>query len=482
MMDVRRVYARGLSLLSLSFVDFGTPFVRMIILARFLNLRELGFASALVATYATFEQITDIAMYRFVLSSPREDYEDALAAAHALSFLRGCIVGTLALLAAPMAAYLLSLSSNWTSFAWLALIFFIRSFEHLAPKVAERDYHYGAQFKVSFIANLLGLLALVATAMYSHDHSALLASLIAMATGTVVASHVLAGHRYRIKFRSPFFKKAWNYGYPLMFNGFGLSLTGQGDRLVVGALLGLPVLGVYSVVLLVSVIPTSMLFKIMGTINFAAFRNASVATGQFQARLRLYARCVPLIAACYMLGLLALFNIAVPMAFGRQFEVSNWDLTLLSTGAFFKIVRTEPFTSLLFHEMKTKTLAMATQSTIFGLLIGTTLTYFYRSLESMLIGRLVGEMIGLCFTLCLTVKSFRAALWDYLLSLTVALTVVLLASSTMSMSSIGERPVLNFGVMSVFGFSILAWASVALPDLFHQGYGSRRQVLPPKSA
>ncbi len=314
--------------------------------------------------------------------------------------------------AAPGIAYMLSLSTDWTSFAWLSAIIFIRSLEHLAPKVAERDYRYGAQFKVSLVANGMGLLALVATAVSSHGHNALLASLFAQMIGTVLASHILAGQPYRMKIRSPYFKGAWNYGYPLMLNGLGLALTGQGDRLMVGALLGLPALGVYSVVLLVSVIPTSMLFKIMGTINFAAFRNASVPTGQLEARLRLYARFVPLIAACYALGLLGFLNIAVPLAFGTQFAVSNWSLILLSAGAFFKIVRTEPYTSLLLHEMKTRTLALASQSTVFGLLIGTMLTFAYRSLEAALVGRLIGEMIGLCATIYLTSVSFRAALSD----------------------------------------------------------------------
>ena len=481
MVTIRAVYGKALSLCSLSTVEFGTPLIRMLILSRFLNLHELGFASALAATYSTFEQITDIAIYRFVFSSPRADYEEALASAHALSLLRGCIVAALAFVAAPGIAYMLSLSADWTSFAWLSIIILARSFEHLAPKVAERDYRYGAQFKVSFVANGVALVALVATAVHSHNHNAVLASLSAQVIGTVVASHILAEQPYRLKVCSPYFKGAWKYGYPLMFNGLGLALSGQGDRLMVGSLLGLPVLGIYSVVLLVSVVPTSMIFKIMGTISLAALRNASATTGQFEARLRLYGRFVPLIAACYALALLALFNIAVPLAFGSQFAVSNWVSILLSGGAFFKIVRTEPFTSLLLHEMKTGTLALANQSAVIGLLIGTILAFAYRSLEAALVGRLIGEMIGLCVTIYLTSVSFRSALSDYLMSMTASFAIVLLECGTMLTTLISQRPMSNLVLVGVCVVSILVWASVILPALFHESYSSHHETPPAKS-
>ena len=293
MMSGRSIYARAISLISLGALDFGTPFVRMVILARFLTLPELGFASALAATYSTFEQITDIAIYRFVFSSPRAEYENALASAHALSVLRGCVVASLALLAAPAIACVLSLCSDWSDFAWLSAIIFTRSFEHLGPKVAERDYRYGPQFKAGLIGNSLALATLVATVSYTHSHDAMLASLFAQIAGTVVGSHVLADQPYRLRLRSPQFIKAWTFGYPLMFNGLGLAFAGQGDRLMVGALLGLPALGLYSVVLLVVVIPISVLFRIITTVNTAAFYNASVPSGQFEARLRLYACSVP---------------------------------------------------------------------------------------------------------------------------------------------------------------------------------------------
>jgi hypothetical protein len=95
-----------------------------------------------------------------VFSTPRQDYDEALASAHALSALRGVTVGLLAVAASPLIAGIMSLRSDWPDFAILGGIIVIRSLEHLGPKLAARDYRYGAQFKMNLIANGLGLLAL----------------------------------------------------------------------------------------------------------------------------------------------------------------------------------------------------------------------------------------------------------------------------------------------------------------------------------
>ncbi len=148
--------AKGYSLFSLTVLESTLPFVRMMILSRALPLRELGFVSALTATLSTFEQMTDFAIYRFLFSVRREKYEEALASAHTLSVLRGVVVGSLAVAAGPLIARGLSLSENWLDFSLLGLVIFIRSFDHLAPRVAERDYRYGVQLKVSGIAYAAG--------------------------------------------------------------------------------------------------------------------------------------------------------------------------------------------------------------------------------------------------------------------------------------------------------------------------------------
>ena len=73
--------------------------------------------------------------------------------------------------------------------------------------------------------------------------------------GLVVATRLFATTPYRWRFRTPLFARAFYFGYPLTFNGLGLAVSAQADRFLVGAMLGLPALGIYSVLMLVTAVP-----------------------------------------------------------------------------------------------------------------------------------------------------------------------------------------------------------------------------------
>ena len=157
-------------------IDSGVPFIRMMMLSHFLDLRELGFASLLTAVYSSFELITDINISRFVISAPRENYEEALAAAHALSALRGLMLALAIVVLSPFIAAAFSLGFQWPSFAALGLIVFLRSLEHLGPRIAEREYRYAPQLKVVTVSYGMGLAALFGTIFVFANHLALIAS------------------------------------------------------------------------------------------------------------------------------------------------------------------------------------------------------------------------------------------------------------------------------------------------------------------
>lgn len=430
---------RGSPLLFISGLEVGFPFIRMLALSHFLDLRELGFASLLAATYATFEQVTDIAVYRFVISAPREVFAEALASAHALAVLRGLVVATLALVAAPFLARGFSVGSDWPSFAALGLLIMLRSAEHIGPRIAERDYRYDVQLKVALIAYASSLSALAAAILLHPNHDAITASLLGQVLGQVIASHVLAGTPYRLKFRSPHFVGAFRFGYPLMFNGLGLAFSTQGDRFLVGAMLGLPALGVYSVLLLVAVAPISSIIRVANSVTVAMLINAAGKQQALTARLSQMARVMPAVATIYATGIVTLMNIVVPVVFGTKFSASRWMLILLASAAFTRIVRVEPGTSVLLYQSRTKRLALANVSVMSGILFAYLFVLWNSVIETAVLGRLGGELLGLGVMILLTRKAFGSALVGFLRSLGLGLAVLVAMTPIVFATGVGQR-------------------------------------------
>jgi O-antigen/teichoic acid export membrane protein len=392
---LQNLVTRGSALVVIYAFDLGLTAVRMVILSHFLDLRELGFASLLAALYATLEQVTDVAMYKFVLSSPREDYEEALAGAHALSVLRGLIVGLIGVAIAPLVAEAFHLGAEWPSFAALGLVVFVRGFEHLEPRVAERDYQYGPQAKIAAVSDVAAVAALIAGIALKQGANSLVLSLLAQMLTFAACSRQVSKTRYRLRFRSPLFKRAFRFGYPLMVNGVGVAVGSQADRYLVGAMLDLPALGLYSVLTLATTVPSSVVTRVIQVISMTALFNAGRDERMFEARLRLASCVIPVLAGFLALGILTLMNDVVPLVFGHKFVASRLMVILLAFAVFVRVARNDPGTSLLLTEGRTRRLALANLFVMSGIVFSIVFLCLSRTIEAGVAGRLAGEIIGL---------------------------------------------------------------------------------------
>ena len=454
-MQIFSLVGKGNLLLLISTLEVGTPFARMLIITHFLNLSEVRRGS-----YCNIQYVRVGDRFRNLpvcFSAPRSEYRDALSGAQGLAVVRGLVVGGAAVAAGPVLAGLLSVSTHWADFSVLGIAVAIRSFENLAPRVAERDYHYGPQLTVTVVSSILAIAALFAGARWRHDHIAIIMSLFAQMIGLVVTSHLVAGTPYRPKFRTPQFRAAFNFGYPLAINGIGLALSSQADRLLVGAMLGMPSLGLYSIVVLAITVSSAMIARIVTTFSLSALHNAAPTPKIFDARLRLAAAVYPLIFSAYAITILTM-NIVVQKAFGPEYEVSKIGLLLLGSAAFVRMTRGDPFASLLMHAGRTKRLAAGNITSILSLVFIAGFMYINRSNKSAYLGRLVGELLGLGMTLYLSRHLFQVARADHTMSMAIGVAAIAVVGFACLNTSVGTDLVLS---LTTFGLSLLILASVA---------------------
>jgi O-antigen/teichoic acid export membrane protein len=463
----------------ISLIEYGTPLFRMIVLSHGLSLPELGFASILTATYSSFEQFTDFAISRFLFSVKREDHVAALAGAHGLSILRGIVVCLLALAAAPFIARAMGLADHVFDFLILAPAILIRSFEHLAPRVAEREYKYGAQFKAALAANLAAFIGLTITVVLYSSHIALIVSIYLQNTVYVIATHILAEESYVRSFFSKWFKQAIGFGLPLMVNGIGLALSFQGDRFIVGYLVDLSELGVYSVAILATTFPASLLSRFTGTVLLAALYNAHQDNPeQHSLRLRFAGHFLPLVNAAVQIGLLYFLNFACTTVFGKNFSFPDTTVWLLIIGAFFRLSRGEPFVGMLLHLGKTRQLAIGNFASISSLPFAFALGSIYHSIDAMLVGRLLGEIVGYAVTLWVSRASFAPALKDHAISMLISLGVMGLAIAAYTVPAVHDSLLVRAGVTVLFLLAIAIYGYFDIIPKLVLAFPSAAQRLP----
>jgi O-antigen/teichoic acid export membrane protein len=460
-----RALFRTLPLVMVSGMEVGMPFVRMLALSHALSLRELGLASLLTAAYGTYEQISDLSIYRYVLSAPREAFQEALAGAHALAVTRGVVVSAIAVALSYPMALIFNSGQDWESFALIGVITFVRPFEHLQPRIAERDYNYGIQLKVSLVANTVSLAALAASLLIAPSHVAIIASLLGFSVGEVAASHWLSSEPYRLRFRSPEFIKAFKFGYPLIAGGVGVAVSSQADRFLVGGMLGLEALGVYAVLTLAALVPISMVYRILNTVTVAILINAEERSGVLLARLKLAGRIVPIVAGAYAIGVATLLNIVVPLVFGTKFVGSRAMVAWLAICAFVRIVRIEPGNSILLYRGRTKRLAIANLVALSSVPLTYLSIRIWGNMEAAVGGRAAGEFLGLLVMLSVIRQAYGTALRDNVASMFATACLVALTCASVVATPVGAALGPSLAVLAAYFAASAAWLAAFAPRL-----------------
>lgn len=471
-------------LAALSVTEMSVAFIRMFILTHLLGPYEFGFSAALSAAYATVEQMTDTGLYRFVLAAPRERYKSALATAHGIALLRGILVAALFVAIAYPTSCTMIACGDWTSFIWLAPVSLIKSFENLELRVYERDYRYWPQLAAAIGSNVCGLGTMLLIGWETGDHRAFLAYMIVQSLTFVAITHILAKSRFSVLLRGPMTRDALDFSIPLMANGIGLAILTQGDRLLAAVMLGVETLGLYAVLFLTAYVPTAALFRLIGPVLFAGLINSAGDRPLYLIRLKLYSRAVPVLAAVYALGWLALGSSLIPAVFGSRFVVNEVEVLLVGMIVFFRICRTEPASELLLQTHNTRRLALVNQVPVVGLGIAALLTWIHPALESLLIGTSLGEFICLVATLAGARKAWGSA-WSTAIAWCgmMAMFPALVGLSFVYLGEVAnDHLVTRIAIAASCAVLVCTIAGFALIGLIRTGYGKGAGVRPVASS
>jgi O-antigen/teichoic acid export membrane protein len=282
---------------------------------------------------------------------------------------------------------------------------------------------------------------------------------------------VFAGNdqKYRVQFRSKLFWQGLKFGFPLMINGIGIAAAVQGDRFIVGGLLGLAEVGIYSVMILVATTPLKLMNRLTSTVLFALLYNAPEGE-LYNSRLRIAARSMALTSALYAIGVLVLLNEVVPLVFGPQFVLSHTATIFLALNMFFCCARSDPFTSMLLQAGETSRLAAANFPTTSAVVFEFALLLIFRNLEAVILGRLLGELVGFATTMVMTRRLFRAARRDYAVTLTAAGGLLLIVIALSFTSGVGHNLLQSCAALAasvaICGFWAYRFTSPLLPVAF----------------
>lgn len=397
--------ARG-SILSLApIVEYGSRFLRTVVLSRLLVSDEFGISVAIATVLSIAGLVTDLSLDKFVVVNTSQDKSQTLAAVHVLSIARGFLLSSILLVTASSAASIFGIPQFAGSFTIAALYPIVGSFAHLGIKQVQQQYQFVPETIAQIITQISAVAAAIVAAYFLRDHRAILVSFFTEAVVYTIASQMLARTNYRLWPDRATLRAASNFGLPLVINGIGLAALSQFDRMLVGSWLGVQTLGAYAVILSLSTFPMSFIFRIFYPIA-AAVLLESKNTPLHETRPALLLFIAEAVAVLYALFVALTLDWLTPFIFGDSFHVTQGVHLLLVVIVFLRVLRGSAPTMFLLVAGRTRELALLNLVSGIGIVCAFWLLHYSLSLEAVLFGQLIGDFLA--SVLMLYMSSMRA--------------------------------------------------------------------------
>ncbi|MEM7644181.1 MAG: oligosaccharide flippase family protein [Pseudomonadota bacterium] len=275
-----------------------TIFARNLLLAAMLPVGDYGIAATFAIAMAAIEMASALGVQQQIVQARDGDDPKLQAALHGFQILRGVFAAAiLVAMSGPLARFLGIPEVAW-AYAVLAAVPLIQSFQHLDIYRFSRDERFLPVALSGVVPNLLALTLAGMLAWLLGDWRAMLWSLLFQATCLVVITHVLADRPWRLRADAATWRRVLAFGVPLLVNGVILFVVLQGDKLIVGRVLGMDALGVFALATTLTLTPALVIAAALQTVLLPRLSRARDA-GTLSAAIR------PAIAASCAAGGLA---------------------------------------------------------------------------------------------------------------------------------------------------------------------------------
>lgn len=189
------------------------------------------------------------------------------------------------------------------------------------------------------IAQVAGLVAMIAWALVDRSVLALVAGALTTNVVRMVLSHTyLPGIRNRFTWERPAAQTLVRFGRWIFVSTLLTFLAGQADRLVFGRLVPLDRLGVYYIGVVIATLPSEALSRLSMQIIFPVYSRVRERDGHFRDVFESIRTPLMILAAWAFAGLIAGGPTAVDLLYDDRYQEAGWAVQLLAAGGFLLVL------------------------------------------------------------------------------------------------------------------------------------------------
>ncbi len=232
---------------------------RNILIANYISVEDYGVAMTFAITMSLIEMAFNLAADVYVVKAKNGDDPETLSVLHTVLVIRGALNGVLLYLLSPIIAGLFQAPELTWAYQTMAILSVLRGLFHLDIFRLQRHGEFRWKVIVEVSAYVLSFAAAWGFSVLWGDFRAMLGALFVQWITFMVLSHIVAKRPYRLTWNKEVFRGLFTFGWPLLLNGWLGYPVVNGDRIIVGNLLGPETLGWFSAAFMLTQTPSLLL-------------------------------------------------------------------------------------------------------------------------------------------------------------------------------------------------------------------------------
>jgi O-antigen/teichoic acid export membrane protein len=307
---------------------------RNLLVARMLSVEHYGIAATFALTLAVLEMASALGLQQQIIQARDGDDPHFQASVQGFSVVRGVVLGAILLLVAhPLAAFLDIPQVGW-AYQVLAVVPVLGALMHFDIYRIQRQMVYGPLMLTSIVPALLSLAAIFPLVATFGDWRAMLWTIILHSVATLVISHMVAERPYRLELSPVIMARNLRFGWPILVDAVLLFAVFQGEKLIVGIVLGMTALGIFAMGVTLTLTPTLVLSR--SAVSFflpklsAADRSTTEGEAQFQRNAHAAFEVHLAFGSAMVIGVMTLGPPFIGLVLGSKYDPLIPLLTLLA--------------------------------------------------------------------------------------------------------------------------------------------------------
>lgn len=234
---------------------------RNLIVARLIPVEDYGIAATFAVVMGMVELTSAFGLQQQIVQSKDGDDPRFQSALQGFQVLRGIVSGVMLFLIADPIARFLGIPEVVWAYQVLAIVPVIKAFEHFDIHRLNRQMRFWPLILTGGVPALTSLLIIWPLAVWLGDWRVMLWAILAQIAVMTLTSHIVAERPYRLVFDRSIMKNSLRFGWPILVNSILMFCVFQGDKFIVGRVLGMEALAIFAMGMTLTLAPTLVVAK-----------------------------------------------------------------------------------------------------------------------------------------------------------------------------------------------------------------------------